>query len=167
VSLRPRPSTVQIVLVACLAFIPLACGGPEGRVPLFEAFGTVTYQGKPLPGAFVLFRKEVIDPNVPSPTATTGEDGSFVLTTYEDKDGAPAGDYLVAISTAPRTPTEKKVSLTKVELPVDHLKGRYGDPKTSGLKVTIKSGGNKLGPFDLNDSGGAAPQPVSSGARSR
>jgi hypothetical protein len=114
----------------------------------------VNYQGKPLPGAFVLLRKEQPDPDVPSPNAITGEDGSFVLTTYENKDGAPAGDYVVTISTAPR-PVEKKVSLKKAEPYVDLLKGKYADPKTSGLKVTIKGSSNTLEPFDLKETGGA------------
>jgi hypothetical protein len=146
----------------------LACGEPsERRVRVSPASGTVTYQGKPLPGAFILFRKAEIDPEVPSPTATTGEDGSFALTTYENKDGAPAGDYVVTISTAPTTVVEKKVSLKKAERPVDHLKGKYADPKTSGLKATIKPGVNRLEPFDLKESGGVAPPPVSSKGRDR
>jgi hypothetical protein len=167
----PRPLTARIVLIACLALACGACGEPsEKRAPLYSASGTVTYQGKPLPGAFILFRKLKPDPDVPSPTATTGEDGSFDLTTYESKDGAPAGDYVVAISTAPMTVVEKKVSLKKSERPVDLLKGRYADLKTSGLKATIKPTSNTLEPFALNDSGGAdsaTTAPVSSKGRDR
>ncbi len=146
---HPRPSTARIVLVACLALVPLACGEPsEKRAPLFPASGKVTFEGKPLPGAFVLLRKAAPDPDVPSPNAITGEDGSFVLTTYENQDGAPAGDYVVTISTAPR-PVEKRVSLKKAEPHVDLLKGKYADPKSSGLRATIKPGSNALEPFEL------------------
>jgi hypothetical protein len=164
---HPRPSRCRIVLVGCLAFVPLACGGPsEERVPVHPTSGKVTFEGKPLPGALVLLRRPDPDPKVPSPTATTTADGSFILHTYEPDDGAPAGDYLVAISTAP-TATKSGPSLKKVERPIDHLKGRYADPKTSGLKATIKPGSNTLEPFVLNESGGAAPAPVSSGGRDR
>lgn len=113
----------------------------------------------------VLLRRPDVNPKVPSPMATTTADGSFILHTYEPDDGAPAGDYLVAISTAP-TATKSGPSLKEVERPIDHLKGRYADPKTSGLKATIKPGSNELPPFDLKDVGGPA-LPVPSGSRGR
>lgn len=148
-----NPATTRLLLVAGLALIPPACGEPtEKRVPLFPASGGVTYQGKPLANAFVLLRKEQSNPEVPSPSAITGEDGSFALTTYENQDGAPAGDYVVTISTAPRV-AERRVSLKKAEPPVDTLKGKYADPRSSGLRATIMPGTNTLEPFDLKSTG--------------
>ena len=151
---HPRPSTARIVLIACISLLPPACGGPpEGRVAVFPASGKVTYQGKPLPGATVLFRRPDPDPKIPSPMGTTGEDGSFTLHTYEPDDGGPAGDYLVAISTYPRTSRDNgSIQIgekAKAKPPVDVLKGQFADPKTSGLKAAIKPGANELGPFDL------------------
>ncbi len=114
-----------------------------------------------------LVRKAEPLPDVPSPFATTGEDGSFALTTYENKDAAPEGDYDVAISTA-STKGKSGPSLTKVERPVDLLKGRYADPKTSGLKAIIKPGTSVLEPSNLTEQGGAsAASEVSAGGRER
>ncbi len=148
----PRPARAAVLIAsALLALAPVllaGCGPGDGRPARHPTTGKVSYRGKPLAGAFVLLVRTQPTADVPKPNAITDEDGSFVLTTYEDKDGAPEGDYVVTISTAPR-PTERQVSLKKAEPHVDLLKGRYADPKNSGLKAEVKEGKNELAPFDL------------------
>jgi hypothetical protein len=150
------------IVFAGIASIVSGCGEPaEKRAPVYPTTGKITFQGKPLPGALVLFRKPEADPDVPSPTAITGDDGSFTLHTYEPDDGAPAGDYQVSVSTAPQrvfnTVGEGSGKKSKPLGQGDVLNGHYADPKTSGLKATIKTGTNTLETIDLTETSSPAP----------
>ncbi len=144
---RPRTALVLIAWACCLAMAP-GCGPADGRPRLYPASGRVTLGGKPLGGAFVLLRAATPVDTIPSPSAVTVEDGSFTLTTFETGDGAPEGDYLVAISTTPSR-AEPGMDPGKGKAAADVLKGKFADPKTSGLKATVRPGSNTLGPFDL------------------
>jgi len=72
----------------------------------------------------------------PRPRAEVEPNGSFALSTYGDKDGAPVGDYHVTV-TWPGKETE------------DQLQGRYSEAGTSKLKAIIKEGQNDLPTFEL------------------
>jgi hypothetical protein len=60
--------------------------------------------------------------------------GEFVLTTYKNADGAPAGDYVVTITrpATKRTPLDRDGG--------DLLRGRYGDPANSKITFTVQKG---------------------------
>ncbi len=170
-SLHPRSSLARWIAFAGIALGIPACGGTsEDRVPVYKTTGKITFEGKPVAGALVLFRKPEADPKVPSPSATTEDDGTFQLHTYEPNDGAPAGDYQVGVSIAsPRRDggggffSEKK---KQAEGPEAVVKGRYAEPKTSGLKATVKPAETTLDPIDLTATGGASPAPpISRGDR--
>ena len=85
-------------------------------------------------------------------TGRTGSDGTFELMTYVGNDGAPAGDYLVGISSVPAR-TEGGIfqaapgSITKGN--PDVLRGRFAEPRSSGLKAKVEERDNQLDPFDL------------------
>jgi len=100
----------------------------------------VLVNNQPAVGAFVLFiPKAEPDPPVhPRPRATVGEDGSFVLFTYNEEDGAPEGEYWVAIRWKVEGKDDK-----------DRLGDRYIDPEKTKLKATVKAGKNDLPPFQL------------------
>ncbi|MFO0928586.1 MAG: hypothetical protein U0736_16450 [Gemmataceae bacterium] len=68
------------------------------------------------------------------PVATTQADGSFRLTTYVAGDGAPPGEYAVTLI----WPDESLPIDECVELVHDRLKGRYSDPATTPLRITIR-----------------------------
>jgi hypothetical protein len=126
---------------------------PEGRVPVHRVTGQVTFKGKPLPGAVVSFHP-VDDAkygnDVPRPQGRTNEEGKFQLMTYAADDGAPAGSYVVGISSMPKPRTETGLfNNPKAPLPTDVLKGRYIDPKKSNLQAQVKEGENELPPFEL------------------
>lgn len=105
--------------------------------------GKVTLKGEPAAGARIVFHPNAPfeDKDADYPRAVAGEDGTFRLTTYEDDDGAPAGDYRVTIDMA--TQAE---GLQKRE---DPLKGRYRDPARSGLTAVVKAGQNEPVVFPL------------------
>jgi hypothetical protein len=86
------------LIAACglLALVSVGCGdkGPK----LYPATGTVTYEGKPLADASILFVPQGGRPSI----GTTDASGKFSMTT-NGKPGVPAGTYSVTISksTAP------------------------------------------------------------------
>jgi hypothetical protein len=129
-----------------LAVLAGACSSQptEARKPVHPVRGKVLYKGQPAKGAFVLLAplKEPAENPDPRPRGTVGDDGTFVLGTYEREDGAPAGEYTVAIT------WEGGVLPDGREEPTDKLHGRY-DLSNTRLKATVKEGPNELPPFQL------------------
>jgi hypothetical protein len=95
--------------------------------------------GKPAAGAFVFFVpvNEPPQPSDPRPRGTVAPDGSFEMSMYGDRDGAPVGDYTVIV-------------MWEGEGGYDNLKGKYSDPTKSKLRAVVKEGKNDLPPFQLN-----------------
>jgi hypothetical protein len=154
---RRSPRRRSLALVAGLSAGLCSCGGASpGQLTLHQASGQVLFQGKALPDVQVLFRPANLDKDAPAtvPMGRTDSEGKFHLATFvpgesRPSDGAPAGEYLVAISTPARSDS---IDFTRKEAtkPVpDLIQRRFADPKTSGLKATIKPGPNALEPFDL------------------
>src|SRR5690606_19402348 len=79
----------------------VGCGPPaEVRPVLIPVQGSLLVNGKPAAGAMVVFHPAggaSIDERGSRPKATVLPDGSFEVTTYQAGDGAPAGDYDVAV----------------------------------------------------------------------
>lgn len=150
------PGALMLLPIVLFAF---ACGGPdEGRVPVHPAHGRVLYNGKPVAGALVVFRKvgsREKEGGPPSPTGRTDAEGKFQLHTYVGDDGAPEGSYAVGISltqsfTENRNLMENAKTKAVSKPPADVLGNRFIDPLKSGLKAEIKPGDNEIQPFDLH-----------------
>jgi hypothetical protein len=141
--LRPRtlPCWVFLLGAALLLLVGPSCSSKkkEGEKPVFPVRGQVFVQGNPASGAFVLFVpvNEPAEPKDPRPRATVEANGSFALSTYGDKDGAPAGDYIVLVTWPGGEESD------------DKLQGRYGNAKTSPLKAEVKGAANDLPPYQL------------------
>jgi hypothetical protein len=111
----------------------------------------VTYNGKPIKGAVLVFvpKDTAKAASAQRPSGVTIEDGTFKLTTGT-KQGAPAGEYDVAITWPEETKATGKISMKPDdEDPRDRLNGRYADASKSSLTATIKSGTNTLPTFEL------------------
>lgn len=127
----------------------IGCGGSSSRqLAVHRASGTINWNGQPLEGASVQFHP--VEPiklrgsETPlTPGGQSKANGSFDVTTFKAGDGLPPGDYLVTVSCENRTKKDKSGEYPEL-LPV-----RYQDPDKSGLKVTIKTGTNKLDAFEL------------------
>jgi hypothetical protein len=153
----PRRATAAAslaFLLASIAFGGCGAGKPAPRYASYPVRGQVLFQGKPLAGALVTFHpveESRFSQDIPRPTGHTDDDGKFRLTTTTTGDGAPAGPYLVAISGLARPPSEGSVlpDPNKPLAKADITKGRYLDPKKSGLKADVKEGENELPPFEL------------------
>ena len=80
---------------ACLAILLMCgCGGAGDVPPLGEVTGTVTFDGKPLPGATVKFQP--VDGGRQS-RGMTDEQGHYVLAYSTTETGAKAGKHKVQI----------------------------------------------------------------------
>jgi hypothetical protein len=144
---------IAITFAIALELPGAGCGAARlERVPVHRVRGTVSFRGRPLSSALVIFHPA--DPasargQVPIPTGRSAQDGSFQLTTYGGNDGAPAGRYFVGISSQPESRIESGLLATKSRPRPDVLGARYRDPKTSGLTAQVQEGDNQLPPFDL------------------
>jgi len=136
-------------LPVSLVIVGSGCSSPsrttdEQRLPVHPVRGRILVGGKPASGAMVLFIpvNEPAQPKEPRPRAEVGEDGSFVLSTYEAEDGAPVGEYIVSVTWPGGVLPDGR------EEPADKLSGRY-DGRKSKLRATVKEGPNELAPFNL------------------
>lgn len=148
-------ATAVLLGAAVLSSATPGCGEPTSRVATTPARGKIHYQGKPLPRALVVFvpdepMKAPDGSEVPFPSGLSGEDGAFVVHTYEPDDGMPVGSYGVKVSTAPSPSADNEMlrPRTKAEL-ADVLKDKYLDPKKTGVKVTIQAGTNEIPTIEL------------------
>ncbi|MGL4421047.1 MAG: hypothetical protein ACRCZF_10315 [Gemmataceae bacterium] len=124
-------------------------GCSDGKLKVYPVSGTVLYNDQPLAGVDVAFH--AVDPkNAVSypPHATTDANGKFSLMSYVADDGAPAGEYTVAIAVAVEVAgaddggdQTKKITF--------QVPAKYQRKETSGLQVSIKPQPNVLEPFKL------------------
>src|SRR5438874_5686931 len=90
-----------VALLTALVLLFGACTGSNqstaNRKPVHPVHGQLLVGGKPAAGAFVFFvpLNEPPEPTDPRPRATVSSDGSFDVSMYGDKDGAPVGEYTV------------------------------------------------------------------------
>src|SRR5262245_45877792 len=114
--------------------LSLASCGRGDRRPVYTVSGKVFFRGKPAEGAQVtLVPLNDNDAKTSHPGGQVRKNGSFRLSTYLSYDGAPAGRYAVRIIY--RSP-EKKVDDENAG--PDLLRGKYGDPRKTPLRVEIK-----------------------------
>jgi hypothetical protein len=133
--------------------VSLSCSSCSGKKtqPVFPVHGKVFFQGEPAAGALVVFHStKHSEEGEEVPRAVVEADGSFSVTTYTARDGAPAGDYAVSITWKMKTvkPQSGKRPPKKI---ATNFPERYQDPKTSGLVVHVQDGSNELRPFEITD----------------
>lgn len=86
-------------LLCCVSLVALLTGCGEGDYPTTRVTGAVTYNGKPVTTGKIRFVPlgESPDESFPGKPAqgAVQSDGTFVLTTYKDGDGAILGKHRV------------------------------------------------------------------------
>jgi hypothetical protein len=121
----PRPCRLT-----ALALV-LAMAGGCGAGNTSPVKGKVVFKdGSPLSGGLVLF-KPLDEKLQVSARGDIREDGTFILGTYKDDDGAVPGKYSVAITPPPR----QKVREKPVSPPTVHR--RFTSHETSGLEFDV------------------------------
>jgi hypothetical protein len=85
------------------------------------------------------------------PFGVTDDQGNFELTTFERGDGAPVGDYMIAVrGREPAFPGERlRADAAAAAQRQSIVPDKFGFPDQSGLTASIKAGVNELPPFDL------------------
>jgi len=124
--------------LSCSVLLGVSCGKKEP--PVFEVRGQVSYEGKPVPHAFVVLHPlEKSEVRAVRPSASTDKDGWFVLSSYHAEDGAPAGDYAVTVEWRKTTTIDGDASALSPNL----LPLKYSKPATSGLRIHVQPGNNE------------------------
>ncbi len=148
---------------ACaLALLFLSAGCDRGLVgpTLHPASGRVLVGAKPAAGVRVRLHAQGAPPDTPTPYATTGTDGGFVLET-SGRPGAAEGRYAVTLTWPPPTGFSSPGRAS-----ADRFAGRYDNRDRPFGEATIRSGTNNLGPFDVPEaSRPTAPQSNGRGPR--
>ena len=140
----------RFTLSYLIVFVSLLCvvGCGDGRPTRVPVSGQVTIDGKPLTEGTIQFYP--VAGGRQSGTSI-GEDGRFVLTTFEQGDGIPVGDYSVAIM------ANKIISNTQVKWLVPK---RYADKKTANISATIDSETDQMNiKLTWEDSGSSHKEP--------
>lgn len=132
------------VLCAGATAAAVGCGGDIAPPKTYPVSGAVLVKGKAVAGVKVSLHAQFSMGTYKfTPFALTGKDGKFTVTTKTANDGAPAGDYLVTFEML-----QAGSDARGQDIEVDVWKGKYAD-QAKAEKVTVTTGDNVLGPFDL------------------
>ena len=109
----------------------MGCGKPAYQLETAPVSGTVTLDGRPLPSGYVV---------VPAAKGRMASgkiqpDGTFVLTTYDEGDGAQVGTHPVIVNELPLDEFSSVPKEQRMPIPA-----RYGSAGTSGLSIEVKPG---------------------------
>ena len=154
----------RVGLPALSALLMFGCD--NSSVPMqkvYKTTGRVLLDGAPAAGVDVRFIP-VDKTNFrmdETPLGHTDADGKFTLTTYNSGDGAPAGEYLVAVAYADQIPVSAEADETAEAMAsakvakergksVKRFPSFYQVPQKSGLKATVPQGGGELPTFELS-----------------
>jgi len=138
-----RPCGGWMPLLGVSVVLLASCAKSDHK-PVYPVRGQVFYNGKPATGALILFH-EIKDPasQEARPHGQVDQNGDFVLSTYEAKDGAPAGDYVVTVDWRQAIPGRGAMGPSV-------LPPEYGVPQQSPLRSTIRAESNNLPPFRID-----------------
>jgi hypothetical protein len=142
--------------VFCLFILIAGCGGAaddkwtKDRPKTFQVSGTVSLNGTPVAGATVNF---ISVDGKSSPFGVTDTSGRFRLTTFDQHDGAPLGNYKVTITKKtvetkphPKEPETQPAIVVKTTWDVPE---NYSVAAKSGLEAQVTDGGKNEFTFDL------------------
>ncbi len=127
--------------------VVLVCGGcaKSDRKAVYPVTGKILVDGQPVDKLVIkCIPVEGMDPEKPTTSGTfTDAEGKFALSTYDQGDGVPAGEYLLAV----RWGEFNAISMSHAG---DKFKGKY-DEKNSTIKVIVKEGEpTDLGTIELS-----------------
>jgi hypothetical protein len=124
-------------LLVIAALVAVSCSKSDpNRKETFPVTGELYVDGQPAPLVQIsMHDKAGADTNQPTFSSTlSDQDGKFALSTYEEGDGAPPGDYVLTF-----TWQEFNV-LSRGYSGPDKLNGKYSDPKKTPFEVKVEKG---------------------------
>ena len=124
----------------------VGCGGGDGvaRLPVHPVEGAVTRNGKPLANALVALHPKGGDPRAITARGQTDAEGKFVVTTYDQNDGAPEGEYAVTVQYF-----ELIKNGGSSEPGPNVLNPKISSPNQTDIVVKVAAGPNKLPPIEV------------------
>ena len=135
-------------LMIALTAIIVGCGESE-NVEVFPARGIVKFDGKPMTGGGAISLVPVVSQNGKNAGGIINADGTFVLTTYEDGDGAMTGSFRVIINQSTSqepdyggdsdAPGKAAVKAVQTVTSADIIPTIYSDPVSSPVEVKIEA----------------------------
>lgn len=141
----------RAVLSAVLALLCCSCGAGKARKPTHPVEGRVYWKDRKTPAtnALVVFRPVKGDSSdewaAGFPRGRVGPDGFFKLTTDGERDGAPAGEYVVLIQW-PRSAVPEGGRLEEAG-DEDRLGGAYSDVRNPRWRRQVNEAGNDPNDF--------------------
>lgn len=142
-----------LMTLSSVAFMGCSSKGDKwtkDRPRLYKGSGVVKYKSEPVEGAVVMYQS-----GEQTARGLTDAAGRFVLTTFDEGDGAIAGTHKVSIRktiyekkpTKYDSPEERSVA----KFPKEMLPAKYSKVDSSGLTAEITSSGKNLETFELDD----------------
>lgn len=131
-------SLMPLALIGCVVATPACSSKKIVERPTFPIKGQVLFEGQPLRDALVVFHPPASGDSQPLRSmARTDANGYFEMSTYKEKDGVPAGSYLVSVV--------KQDEDTGIHL----IPPMYADSASSGLRIEVREGSNEPQTFRL------------------
>ena len=138
----------RLIVASSLALAVLAasgCSRSANKPAAVKVSAKVLFrQTTPANGAFVVFHPanpELKKRMGARPFGYVKEDGTVSLTTYQQGDGAPEGDYGVTVVWESKGEPKGGLAFEGGGVAVsDKLEGRYGNPAAPKIKATVKAG---------------------------
>jgi hypothetical protein len=133
----------QACLLLAMSMALLGCGrtGPKN----VAVTGDVTYHGKPVGEASILF----ISTNTRPTDGSTDAEGRFAMKAIVDGNGDSAHEQTVCVTKTVIDPTARRDEMYPAKLSV--IPTRYGTPVQSPLKARISDSGPNEFHFELTD----------------
>lgn len=134
------------LIAAVLGLLTITGCGEEtfDRVAVHPVVGKIIYGTGSLEGAIVTLHPEDASLDTLRPSVKVEADGSFKITTYQNGDGAPAGNYKVTVQLYKLPAKASEFQPGRNVLPAT-----YGSPKTSKLSIAVAEGTNEISPIHL------------------
>lgn len=132
-----------ISLPAVLCCLALSCGRP-GQLPTAKVSGKVTLDGKPVPVGLVIFTPE----SGRSASGKIQPDGTYVLETYDENDGAVLGRHRLGVMARETIPGQGPMGSPKPGPSL--IPERYGSAETSGLSFEVTDNGPHVFNIELS-----------------
>jgi len=151
-----RYSVLPLLLLS-MPLLTMSCSGSSEdkwtaqRPDTFPAAGIVTFDGKPLPEATVVFQSTGGEPQ--AAVGRTDENGEFQLRTFTDGDGAIAGEHKVTVVCSRTEGPPDGANLDEANVVIQEVSlipERYADPAKSGLTASVTPGQENKFTFHLD-----------------
>ena len=139
-----RAITLFACAVLSVAFVS-GCNSGADLPPTVPAEGIVTLDGVPVVDATITF---IADVGTYNASAVTNKEGKFAMKAFEEKSGAVAGSYKVAINKTIVESRDGKQGESDVNLK-QGLPMKYSNFLTSGITITLGAAGAKDLKYEL------------------